>query len=138
MSTTQGLQHPAQRRLPPVAELTVGSVALMLSGGVYLASYLPKRPPLGPALGLLIAGGVLTLAALVLLVRIRDFAWGSFFLVARWALLAYMVIAAILAFVFIYDHTRGATLGILIATLAVFAIDVPVVIAYTVARYQRN
>ncbi len=110
----------------------------MLSGGVYLASYLPKRPPLGPALGLLIAGGVLTLAALVLLVRIRDFAWGSFFLVARWALLAYMVIAAILAFVFIYDHTRGATLGILIATLAVFAIDVPVVIAYTVARYQRN
>jgi len=127
-----------QRRLPPVAELAVGSVSLMLAGGVYLAAHLPKPPPLGPAVGLLIAGGALTVAALALLSRIRPFAWGTFFLVARWALLAYALIAAILAFVFVFDHTRGATLVVLMLTLVVFALDVPVIIAFTVARYQQT
>ncbi len=125
-----------QHRLPPVAELTVGSVALMLSGGVYLAAHLPQPPPLAPAIGLLAAGGVLTISAMVLLSRVRPFAWRTFFQVARWALAAYMVIAGLLAFVFIYDHTRGATLAVLVLTLVVFAIDVPVVIAFTVARYD--
>jgi hypothetical protein len=41
-----------------------------------------------------------------------------------------------LAYVFIYDHTRGATLAVLMSTLAVFAVDVPMVIAFTVARYD--
>ncbi|MCL4422559.1 MAG: hypothetical protein M1115_05235 [Actinobacteria bacterium] len=125
-----------QRRLPPVAELAVASVALMLSGGVYLAAHLPRHPPLGPAAGLLASGGAVTIVAMVLLSRIRPFAWGAFFLVARWALLAYAVIAGLLAFVFIYDHTQGATLVVLVLTLVVFAIDVPMVIAFTVARYQ--
>lgn len=129
-----GAAAPA-RRLPPIAELIVASVALMLSSGVYLAAHLPKPPPLGPVVGLLVAGGVLSLVALGLLVRIRPFSWSTFLLVARWAFLAYLVIAGLLAFTFIYDHTRGATLGVLLASLAVFAIDVPVVIAFTVARY---
>jgi hypothetical protein len=124
------------RRLPPIAELTVASVALMLSGGVYLAAHLPRHPPLAPAVGLLAGGGALTLAAMALLSQVRPFAWTTFFLVARWALLAYAVIAGILGFVFIYDHTQGATLSVLVLTLVVFAIDVPVVIAFTVARYQ--
>ncbi len=125
-----------ERRFPPVAELTVASVALMLSGGIYLAAHLPRHPPLGPAVGLLIAGGALSLVSLALLVRIRPFAWHTFFLVARWALVAYLVIAGVLAFVFIYDHTRGATLAVLLLTLVVFACDVPVVVAFTVARYE--
>jgi len=125
-----------ERRFPPVAELTVASVALMLSGGIYLAAHLPRHPPLGPAVGLLIAGGALSLVSLALLVRIRPFAWPTFFLVARWALVAYLVIAGVLAFVFIYDHTRGATLAVLLLTLVVFACDVPVVVAFTVARYE--
>ncbi len=123
-------------RFPPVAELVVASVALMLAGGIYLAAHLPVPPPLGPAVGLVVAGGVLTLAAVALLLRIRPFAWGKFFLVWRWALLAYAVIAGMLAYVFVLDHTRGATLGVLVVTLAVFAIDVPTVIAFTVARYD--
>lgn len=124
------------RRLPPVAELAVASVALMLSGGVYLAAHLPRHPPLAPAVGLLAGGGALTVVALVLLSRVRPFAWDTFFLVARWALLAYVVIAGILGFVFVFDHTRGATLAVLILTLVVFALDVPAVIAFTVARYD--
>jgi hypothetical protein len=125
-----------ERRLPPIAELAVVSVALMLSGGVYMAAHLPRHPPLAPAVGLLAGGGVLTVVAVVLLARIQPFAWATFFLVARWALLAYVVIAGILGFVFIYDHTRGATLTVLVLTLVVFALDVPMIMAFTVARYQ--
>jgi hypothetical protein len=139
MSGPAGNGHPPaslSRRFPPVAELAVASVALMLTGGIYLAAHLPRHPPLGPAVGLLAAGGVLSLAAIGLLVRIRPFAWGTFFLVARWALVAYVVIAGILGFVFIYDHTRGATLAVLLLTLIVFALDVPMIIAFTVAKYQ--
>jgi hypothetical protein len=124
------------RHLPPVAELAVASVALMVSGGVYLAAHLPKLPPLGPAVGLLAGGGALTLAAMGLLARIRPFAWHTFFLVVRWALVAYVVIAGLLGLVFIYDHTRGATLAVLVLTLVVFAIDVPMIVAFTVARYE--
>jgi hypothetical protein len=123
------------RRLPPVAELAVASVALMVSGGVYLGAHLPKPPPLGPAVGLLTGGGVLTMIAVGLLVRVRPFAWPTFFLVVRWALVAYVVIAGLLGLVFIYDHTRGATLAVLVLTLVVFAIDVPMIVAFTVARY---
>ena len=108
----------------------------MLSGGVYMAAHLPGHPPLAPAVGLLAGGGVLTVVAVVLLARIQPFAWATFFLVARWALLAYVVIAGILGFVFIYDHTRGATLAVLVLTLVVFALDVPMIMAFTVARYQ--
>lgn len=124
-------------RLPPVAELAVLSVALMLSGGIYLAAHLPRHPPLGPAVGLLVAGGALSIAAVALLVRIKPFAWDTFFLVARWALVAYFVIAGILGFVFIFDHTRGGTLAVLLLTLVVFALDVPMIIAFTVARYAQ-
>jgi hypothetical protein len=124
------------RRLPPVAELIVLSVALMLSGGVYLAAYLPRHPSLAPAIVLLAAGALSTLLAIAMLVRIKPFAWQKFFLVSRYAFVAYLVIAGILAYVFIYDHTRGATLAVLMGTLAVFALDVPMVIAFTVARYD--
>jgi hypothetical protein len=123
------------RRLPPVAELTVASLALMVSGGVYLAAHLPTLPSLAPAVGLLAGGGALTLLAAALLSRVRPFAWRTFFSVARWALLAYAVIAGLLALVFVYDHTRGATLTVLVLTLVVFAVDVPMIVAFTVARF---
>jgi hypothetical protein len=87
---------------------------------------------------MLAAGGVSSLVAVAMLVRIRPFAWGRFFTVARWAFVAYLVIAGILAFVFIFDHTRGATLVVLMATLAVFAVDVPMIMAFTVARYDEG
>ena len=125
-----------ERRLPPVAELIVASLALMLSGGVYLAAHLPHPPPLAPAVGLLAAGGALTVVALALLAGIRPFAWGRFLRVGRWALLAYVVLAGLLGFVFVFDHTTGTTLAVVVLTLVVFALDVPTVIAFTVARYE--
>jgi hypothetical protein len=126
----------AGRRLPPIAEIAVVSIALMLAGGIYLAARLPGHPGLTVPVALAAAGGALTAADLAWLSRIRPFAWPTFFLVLRWGLVAYMVIAGLLGYVFIRDHTPGPTVAVLVATLAVFAVDVPVILAFTVARFQ--
>jgi ABC-type polysaccharide/polyol phosphate export permease len=126
----------ASRKLPPVAEIAVGSIVLMLAGGVYLAAHLPGHPVLALPVALVAAGAAVTAADIGLLSRIRPFAWPVFFLVFRWALLAYLVIAGLLAFVFIHDHTPAAPMAVLAATLAVFAVDVPLILAFTVARFQ--
>jgi hypothetical protein len=72
----------------------------------------------------------------ILLTRIDDFAWPRFMQVAKWALLAYFVIAGMIEYAFVYDHTRGAQLVVMTAMLALFMLNVPVLIAFTVARYQ--
>lgn len=125
----------AGRRLPPVDGLAVASVALMLIGGVYLAAQLPGHPGLALPVATVAVGAALTAVDLVLLSRVQPFAWPVFFLVFRWALVAYLVIAGLLGFVFVRDHTPAATLAVLVATLVVFAIDVPLILAFTVARY---
>lgn len=127
----------AGRRLPPVDVLAVVSVALMLIGGVYLAAHLPGHPGLAVPVATVAAGALLTAVDLALLSRVRPFAWPVFFLVFRWALVAYLVIAGLLGFVFVRDHTPAATLAVLVATLAVFAVDVPLILAFTVARFAR-
>ena len=124
------------RKLPPIAEIAVGSIALMLAGGVYLAAHLPGHPALAVPVALVAAGAVATGADIVLLSRIQPFAWPVFFLVFRWALLAYLVIAGLLGYVFVHDQTPAATMAVLAATLAVFAVDVPLILAFTVARFQ--
>ena len=47
----------ADRKVPPVTGLWMLSLALIAGGVSYLAAYLPKRAPLGPAVGLLAASG---------------------------------------------------------------------------------
>jgi hypothetical protein len=126
----------ADRKLPPVAEIAALSIALMLVGGVYLAAQIPGHPALALPATTVTVGALLTAAAMVLLGRIRPFAWPTFFLVFRWGLVAYAVIAGLLGYVFIRDHTPGAVMAVLAATLVVFALDVPVILAFTVARFQ--
>jgi hypothetical protein len=126
----------AVRRLPPVAELSVVSMALVIAAGIYLVAHLPQRAPLGPAVGLLAAAGVLLVANAVLVRTVRPFAWRVFFQVAGWVLAAYIVIGGMLEFIFIYDGTRGALLVVLTLSLLVFALDIPVLLGFSVARYQ--
>jgi hypothetical protein len=126
----------ARRRFPPVAGLATVSLALVVIGGILMASYVPRRPPLGPPAAFAIGGAVLLLAGVVLLARLREFNWGRFFLVFRWALLAYVISAGMIGFAFVRDHTRGAPLALVAVMLVIFALDVPVIIAYTVARYS--
>jgi hypothetical protein len=112
------------------------SMAFVIIGGIYMAAHLPVRPPLGPAAALVAAAGVVMLVNIVLLARVKDFAWPTFFLVGKWSLLAYAVITGMLEFIFVLDGTRGATLLLLTLMLVVFAVSVPVLLGFSVARYQ--
>jgi hypothetical protein len=124
------------RRLPPIAQLTVCSLALIVIGGILMASYVPRQPPLAAPTALTAVSAALALTSGFLLSRVEEFAWPRFFLAFKWALLAYVISAGMIGFAFVRDHTRGAPLALVIVMLVIFALDVPVVIAFTVARYS--
>ena len=84
---------------------------------------------------LLVLSVLLLAINLLLLSRVQDFAWGRFFDVAKWALLAYTVIAAMIEYAFVRDHLSGGPLIVLTLSLVVFAVHVPLLIGFTVARY---
>ena len=126
----------SERALPPVTELGVVSMALIVAGGISIAASLPGEVSLGLPVALLAASAAVMAGNLVALSRVRGFNWPAFFAVARWALLAYCVIAAILEFVFVNDGTRGGVLVVLTLSLLVYAVHVPLLIGFTVARYQ--
>jgi len=128
----------ADRKVPPVTALWMLSIALIAGGVSYLASYLPKRAPLAPAVALLAAAAVVLVAGVVLLARQRDFAWRRFFQVGGWTLLAYVVIAGMIEYAFVYDHTRGSVLVVMTLMLVVFGLAPPLLVAFTVARFQQT
>lgn len=123
-------------KLPPVTEIGMTSLALIVIGGIYLAAHLPEAVPLGPAIGLLAASAVLLVANLGLLARVAGFAWDRFFQVAKWALCAYAITAGLILYAFVRDHLTGAPLVVLTLSLVVYAVHVPILIAFTVARYE--
>jgi hypothetical protein len=123
------------RKYPPVTELAMASLALIVIGGIYLSSHLPKAVPLGPAIGLLVASAALFGVNVYLLSRVRDFAWQRFFVVGRWSLLAYVIIGAMIEYAFVRNHVGGGALIVLTLSLAVFSVHVPTLVGFTVARY---
>jgi hypothetical protein len=127
---------PAERRLPPIQPIAVATIALIVIGGIYTAAHLPRHVPQGPTIALLAAAVVLLAANVVLLSRIQPFAWRVFRLVTAWVFAAYVVIAGMLEYVFVYDHTRGTQLLILTGMLVVFAVNIPLLLGFSVARYQ--
>jgi hypothetical protein len=126
------------RKIPPVTEVGAVSLAAIAVGVIYNASYLPKHAQTGVAIAILAVAVALLVTNLVLLSRIEGFAWDRFRQVAGWALVAYVVIGGMIEYAFVYDHTRGTQLVILTAMLVLFVLNVPVLIAFTVARYQRT
>jgi hypothetical protein len=80
---------------------------------------------------------VLLLAVnLLALSRVKTFAWSCFFQVAKWALLAYVVVAGLIEFALVRDGMSGGPLVVLTLSIVVYAIHVPILTAFTVARYQ--
>lgn len=124
-----------ERKLPPVTELGMASLALIVAGGIYLSAHLPQHVPLAPAVVLLIGSVVLLATNLILLSRVEGFAWDRLWEVARWALLAYVAIAGMIEYAFLRDHLSGGPLVVLTLSLVVFAVHVPLLIGFTVARY---
>jgi hypothetical protein len=122
--------------LPPVTQVAIASMALIVAGGIWIASHLPHHVPLGPAVVLLAASAALVVVNVVSLLRVPGFNWAAFFLVARWAGLAYAITAGILLWVFVKDGTSGGQLVVLTLSLVIYAIHVPLLIGFTVARYQ--
>jgi hypothetical protein len=131
-----GTDEADERRLPPIIELGIGVLVLVVGSGIYLAAQAQRHPSLVPAIGALVVAGVVVLVAAGLLARTREFAWGKFRMVFGWAMLEYAVIAGMLVFIFVRDHTPGGTLALFIVALAVFAIDIPMMFGFSVARYQ--
>lgn len=125
-----------ERRLPPVTQVGMASLALIVAGGIYLSAHLPQHVPLTPAIILLGASALLLAGNLASLARVPGFAWGRFFEIARWALLAYVITAGMIEYAFLRNHLHGGALVILTLSLAVYAVHVPMLIAFTVARYH--
>ena len=125
----------SERRLPPVTPVGMTSLALIVAGGIYLSAHLPQHVPLAPAVILLVVSAALLVGNLVALSRVEGFAWGAFRQVARWALLAYAITAALILYAFVRNHLSGGPLVVLTLSLVVYAVHVPMLIAFTVARY---
>jgi hypothetical protein len=127
-----------ERRLPPVTEIGMLSLALIVAGGIYLSAHLPKHVPLTPAVVLLALSAALLVGNLVALSRVDDFAWDRFVDVGKWSLLAYAITAGLIEFSFLHNHLRGGALVVLTLSLVVYAVHVPMLIGFTVARYAKQ
>jgi len=123
------------KKLPPVSEISVAVLTLVIAGGVYLASHLPQHVSLTPTVVCIVISALLVVTNVYLINTIPNFAWGTFFLVAKWTLLAYVVIAGTLEYIFIKDGVRGSVLAIMTSTLVLFAVNLPIHFGFTVARY---
>jgi hypothetical protein len=120
----------------PVGAIAVGALCLIVVGGIYLAAHIPGPVSLLPAYILLVAAFALFASAVGLLWRLPDFAWPRFFQVGRWALLAYLISAGMLEYVFVLDRVPKPELVLLTLMLVVYATDIPLILAFTVARLQ--
>jgi uncharacterized membrane protein len=123
------------RREPPFTQIGMISLGLIVAGGIYLSSHIPEHVALAPAVILLILSAALVAYNLYSLTRVKDFAWWRFFQVAKWAGLAYLFIAGMILYAFLRDNLSGGPLVILTLSLLVFALQVPTLIAFTVARF---
>jgi hypothetical protein len=126
----------SERKLPPVTQIGMTSLALIVAGGIYLSAHLPQRVPLGPAVALLAASALLLVGNLVALSRVHGFPWRRFIEVGKWALLAYAITAGLIEYAFVRNHLKGGALVVLSLSLVVYAVHVPMLIAFTVARYD--
>jgi hypothetical protein len=125
-------------RLPPFTRVGMVSLALIVAGGIYLSAHLPEHVPLAPAIALLVVSAGLMVFNLFSLTRVKGFAWPRFFQVAKWTLLAYAIIAGFILYAFLQDHVSGGPLVILTFSLLVFALEVPTLVGFTVARFDNG
>jgi hypothetical protein len=129
--------RPADIRRPPIWECGVAALVLVVVSVIYLAAYLPGKPNTVPVYVLLAAATLLVVSQLVLIGALSSFSRSSFHEVAGWSLAAYVVIGGMIEYVFLRNHTRGEELWLLTWGLALFVLDVPLILGFSVARYQR-
>jgi hypothetical protein len=124
------------RWFAPIAQLATVSLVLVIAGGIVMVSAMPNEPSLAVPAALLALSAVILAVNVVLLLTLRDFAWHTFSTVGRWTLLAYAVSGGMIEFTFLHNHVSGTPLLLLTLMLLMFVINVPLIISFTVARYE--
>ena len=127
-----------EQRMPPVTAIGMTSLALIVAGGIYLSAHIPNAVPLTVPVILLALSALLLAGNLVAIRRIEGFAWARFVEVAKWALLAYVITAGMIEYVFVRNDLTGGPLIVLTLSLVVYAVHVPMLIGFTVARYYER
>jgi hypothetical protein len=128
--------RPFERSVPPVVIVAMAALTLAITGGILVVAQIGEEPRLAVPTLFVVGAAVLEIAAVVMSATVRPFAWARFFLVFRWALLAYALQSAVIAWSFVINDVPGRPLAVLLVGLVVFATIVPLMIAFTVARYQ--
>ncbi len=128
----------AEPKYPPVTEVAMLSLALIVAGGIYLSAHLPEHVSLAPPVILLALSALLMFGNIGSLTRVQGFNWKRFWAVARWSLVAYAVLAGLIEYVFLQNHLSGGPLVVLTLSLVVFAVHVPTLLGFTVARYHNS
>ena len=139
--STETMTHaapPAERKFPPISEICVAVLILMVVGGVFVAAHLPAHVSMTLPTFLIATAGLLLIANVLILARIPAFAWASFYKVARWTFLAEGIVAGILEYIFVFDGTRGSVLVLMTSALVIFVLDLSVLFGFSVARYQEE
>jgi hypothetical protein len=126
-----------EQRLPPVTAIGMTSLALIVAGGIYLSAHIPNAVPLTVPTILLALSALLLAGNLAAIRRIEGFAWDRFVDVAKWALLAYAITAGLIEYAFVRNDLTGGPLVVLTLSIVVYAVHVPMLIGFTVARYAR-
>jgi hypothetical protein len=119
-----------------VSALSTVTLVLSVVSAILIASNVPHDPPMTIVVALLAAAAGVLAINIVLLSRVQRFAWGPFFLVAKWSLVGYLVIAGMIEFAFLRDSIPGPQLAAMSAMLALFAVDVPLLLGFAVAQHQ--
>ena len=132
------VQSVKRSKVPPVTEVGVAALALVVIGGIYMSSYYPTRASLVLPTVMVVAALALMCWNFISIVRADSIPKFPLIKVGKWALLVYLVIAGMLEYVFVYDGTTGTPLVLLSLMLLVFAVDVPTIVAFTVARFYRS
>lgn len=122
--------------LPPVTQVGVVALSLIVVGGIYLSAEYPRHVSLLLPTALAVAAAILVLFNLLSIIRSKMLARDVFVHIGKWALLAYVIVAGMLEYVFVLDGIRGSGLALFTSMLFIFAIDVPVIIAFTVASFH--
>jgi ABC-type transport system involved in cytochrome c biogenesis permease component len=128
----------SERRLPPVTQVGMFSLALIVAGGIDLAAHLPREVPLTVPIVLLCLSALLLIGNVVALSRVDGFPWPRFFQIFKWGLAAYTITAGMIAYAFLRDSVSGGALVVLLLSLVVYAVHVPVLIGFTVARFDQT
>jgi hypothetical protein len=134
---TSAAVRPADIARPPIGEIGVVALALVAISVIYLAAYIPGKPNTLPAYLLLGVASALVVACGLLVGSLERFSRSSFHLVARWSLLAYLVIGGMIEYAFLRNHTGGEELALLTWGLVLFVLDVPLLLGFGVARFQQ-